>query len=68
MERPQYIPHFEVEDSQNPPINVPLEDVSYDELWNTDRVQQHMDNVQHLHGVYWNNVYWHHGQPQRKRS
>lgn len=41
---------------------------SYDELWNQEREMQHMDNVQHLHGVYWKGHYWHYGVPQRKRS
>lgn len=52
MEKYRYTPPVEQADPQNTGIDTPLEDVSYDELWNQEREMQHMDNVQHLHGVY----------------
>lgn len=65
MEKYRPIP---VQEVQNSPIEAPLTREQYDETWNQDRIQQHMDNVQMLHGVWWHDTFWWYGQPQRGKS
>ena len=77
MERPQYIPHFEVEGHQNPPIEAVTTEGStmdmseqeiYDQWWNEQRQLNHMNNMNLAHGVYINGAHYHQGCKAKRRG